>query len=386
MSEVSTPEKIGEQNKKLILDYVRKYGPVSRADIKRSLGMSFPSVSANVKDLLDMKYLLEGGEGDNSLGRKSTLLVFNATRGYVIGVDLGRSQIRIIVADLEGREIVSLKDESTIVKEGRKITERLTELVCETVKRAQIQAEKVKCICIGVPGVIDERSDEVLIAPFIQPINWKKLTTALNKYFEVPVLIENSVNYGAIGEKWRGAAKGYKDIVYINYGVGVGAAIIINGELHRGINGASGEIGFMVPERVNLRSAFSEQGVLEAIISGNQLNEIMGIEGIDTNIETVIRQSAKGEKASELLVREIVEYIGMMLINITSVFNEELIVIGGGLGDYLGGLFIPEWKKMLNNHVPFVPEVVTSKLHSHANVLGAVAAGLRHINEYIKED
>ena len=63
-----------------------------------------------------------------------------------------------------------------------------------------------------------------------------------------------------------------------------------------------------------------------------------------------------------------------------------MIVIGGGLGDYLGGLFIPEWKKMLKNHVPFVPEVVTSKLHSHANVLGAVAAGLRHINEYIKED
>lgn len=386
MSEVSTPEKIGEQNKKLILDYVRKYGPVSRADIKRSLGMSFPSVSANVKDLLDMKYLLEVGEGDNSLGRKSTLLAFNATRGYVIGVDLGRSQIRIIAADLEGREIASLKDESTFVKEGRKITDRLTELVCETVKRAQIQSEKVKCICIGVPGVIDESFDEILIAPFIQPINWKKITTALNKYFDVPVLIENSVNYGAIGEKWRGAAKGYKDIVYINYGVGVGAAIIINGELHRGINGASGEIGFMVPERVNLRNSFSEQGVLETIISGNQLNEIMGLEGIDTNIETVISQSAKGEKASELLVREIVEYIGMMLINITSVFNEELIVIGGGLGDYLGGFFIPEWKKMLRNHVPFVPEIVTSKLHSHANVLGAVAAGLRHINEYIKED
>ena len=66
----------------------------------------------------------------------------------------------------------------------------------------------------------------------------------------------------------------------------------------------------MVPERVNLRNAFSEQGALETIISGNQLNEIMGLEGIDTNIETVIRQSAKGEKASELLVREIVEYIG----------------------------------------------------------------------------
>lgn len=386
MTGVSTPEKIGEQNKKLILDYVRKHGSVSRADLKRGLGMSFPSVSANVKDLLDMHYLLEVGEGDNNLGRKSTLLAFNASRGYIVGVDLGRSQIRVIVADLEGEEIFSLKDESVVAKEGSQIIELLCGLVCEAVKKAQIPSEKVKCISVGVPGIIDEHSDELLIAPFIQPINWRRVEHAFQRYFDAPVLIENSVNYGVVGEKWKGVARGYRNIVYVNYGVGVGAAITINGELYRGAYGASGEIGFMVPERSNLRDSFSEQGVLENLISGNQINKIMGADGVCSDMETMIQRSVKGEIEAGMIMREIVEYIGMMLINLTSVLNEELIVIGGGLGNYLGEMFIPEWKKMLENHVPFVPEIKVSKLQNRANVLGAVAVGLRHINEYVKEE
>ena len=95
-----TPERIGEINRKLILDCVRKNGPISRADLHRTLNMSFPTISTNVKKLLQSGYLVEAGDGDNNLGRKSTLLQFNAERAYVVGVDVGRSQLRVILAEV----------------------------------------------------------------------------------------------------------------------------------------------------------------------------------------------------------------------------------------------------------------------------------------------
>ena len=104
MQEAFTPVTLGENNRKILLDYVRKNGPVSRADLHRNLNMSAPTVSTNVKKLLDTGFLLEAGEADNTIGRKATLVTFNEKRAYVAGVDIGRSQLRISIADCWARK------------------------------------------------------------------------------------------------------------------------------------------------------------------------------------------------------------------------------------------------------------------------------------------
>ena len=390
MTQTGTPETIGELNRKVILEYVRKHGPVSRADIRRGLGLSFPTVSTNVKKLVEGNYLLELGEGDNPIGRKSTLLGFNRWRGYVIGIDIGRSEIRVILADLYGEEVAYLKEVNVDFGNGEHgVTRQLSNMIHEVICSGGIEDGSLRCICVGIPGICDRKSGKLRLAPFVRSLDLKEICDHLTERYNVPVCMDNSVNYGAIGEKWCGVAQNYRNIVYINYGVGLGAALILNGELYHGMDNAAGEIGFMVPGREALRTQFDETGVLEGMISGKNIRDMLAWHAMDTDISNLPQGSSSERQMLETIEKSVLENIGMMLINITSVFNEEVIVIGGGLGQLMGERFIPVWEQMLEQHVPFVPKIVTSGLQSRANVMGAVAVAIRKVNdaeiELIKE-
>lgn len=382
MKEAGTPEKIGKLNRKLILEYVRKHGPISRADIRRGLGMSFPTVSANVKLLLEANYLLEVGDGDNAIGRKSTLLAFNCRRVYVLGIDMGRSEIRVMLADLYGEEIAYLKETNVDNGVGQQgVGGQLVRMVDDVVAQGGIQKSDLRCICMGIPGICDRNSGKLKLAPFVRTLDLKEICDSLTERYHVPVLVDNSVNYGAIGEKWRGVAQDYRNIVYINYGVGLGAALILNNELYQGMDNAAGEIGFMVPGREFLREEFDEQGVLEGLISGKRIVEMLSLQKMDTNIRNLEHGTSQEKDMFAFIERQIVETIGMLLINITAVFNEEIIVIGGGLGNLMGEKFLQKWQEMLQKHVPYVPRIETSRLQHRANILGAIAVAIRYVND-----
>lgn len=372
-----TPEKIGEINRRLILDCVRKNGPISRADLHRALNMSFPTISTNVKKLLQSGYLMEAGDGDNNLGRKSTLLQFNAKRAYVVGVDVGRSQLRVILADLDGNEAVYLNDPYA-AGEDDSLRTMLSRLIAKAVAHAGVPAEKVRCIAVGVPGIPDLKTGRLNAAPFIQMPNLMQIEEGLRaSYPNADVQFENNVNYGAVAEKWKGAAHDYRDIVYVSYGVGIGAAVILNGELYHGRNGASGEIGYMVPGVEGLRARNELQGVLESMISGQHIGQLLKARGMDALPGLSLQEALKDD-----VLRRIADLTGIALINLTAVIDEELIVVGGGLGGFLGQLFIPYWKEMLGRHLPYVPEIVCSALTGRAGAMGAVAVAIRKVNDH----
>ncbi len=374
--DAGTPERIGEINRKLILDYVRKSGPISRADLHRTLNMSFPTISANVKKLLQGQYLIEAGDGDNNLGRKSTLLQFNAARAYVVGVDAGRSQLRVILADLDGNEVVCLK-EPYAADDDDFLCRKLDQMIADAASRADIAPEKILCIAIGVPGIPDRNTGRLTAAPFIRMPDLKRIEESLRaEYKNAEVLFENNVNYGAVAEKWKGAARDYRDIVYISYGVGIGAAVILNGELYHGRNGASGEIGYMVPGVAAMRDGFETQGVLESMISGQRIGQLLKNRGADA-----FPGLSPQEALTDDMLRYIADTIAIVMINLTAVIDEEVIVVGGGFGGFLGQLFIPYWKEQLRRHLPYVPEIVCSALTGSAGAMGAVAVAIRRVND-----
>lgn len=375
------PENLGEYNRKNILDFVRKHGPISRAELSRQLDLSFPSVSSNSKKLLNSNYLREAGYGTNAIGRKSMLLEFNATWGYIIGADIGRSQIRVMLSDLEGKDIIYLKQDYSALAGESIAEESLISLVEATICKAGIQPEQIKHFSLGIPGIIDPRTGKLILVPFMAHIDIMKIIRRIESTYKAPVFVENSVNLGAIGEKWKGAAKGHKDILYISHGVGIGSALILNGELYRGVNNAAGEVGYMVPDLSCIRSSFDEQGVLETLISGNTIQHSMTRHGLGQDFCSLVMESQNNHPAAQELVRQISSYFGIMLINIVSVINVELIVIGGRLGDFISPSLILGWQDLLSRHVPFVPEILTSILHEKASVFGGIAIGIRNVND-----
>lgn len=379
MPEVATPEKLGEVNRMLILNHLRQHGPKSRADLSRELSISFPTVSTNVRALIAFDYIKEVGVGDNSLGRKSILLAFNEERGYVIGVDLGRFKTRIMMADLLGNVVVSYCEPTNVEDGSDVMLQNLLSMLLKVVEKSKRSKEKVQCICIGTPGVIQKNN--IILAPFLPDISPVSIKNIICSEFQgADIMIENSVNLGAIGEKWLGSGKKFNNFGFINYGVGVGAALIINGEIYTGANGAAGEVGFMVSDPSKLRDEFDEVGVMENIISRDKMQRFISHDNFQEAVAQLIQKYKDNDTYSKMILDEIYLTIGMAMINISAVLNLEAIIISGGLGTSIGRLFENKWNILLKKHVPFPPQIMFSEMNNLEGVFGGIYAGIKKIH------
>jgi len=383
MQKTRSPETIAEYNKHLILDALRFNGNMSRADLSRHLNMSFPAISSNVKGLLDMNYILEVGIGANAIGRKPSLLAFNAERGYIIGVDMGRFRVRMMLADLLGNEIARIEvvNSANFGRDGKQSIQLIHDQINNILEKTGKTKDDILCIVIGIPGII--KDGQSFIAPFTEKYLEKDMIETLQDAFEVDVLLENCVNLGALGEQWKGAGVDYNNITYIAYGVGLGAAHIFDGKLFTGANGAAGEIGFMITDPINIDNVYADVGPLEEALSRSKIEKYLNTGNFDEEVKKLIqRYTDDGDAYAKLIIDEIVLNFGMALVNMSAILNPEVIIIAGGLGTNLGKLSIGRWKEMLSSHVPFVPEVLLSELNHAETMLGAVMTGIIHIHAY----
>ena len=384
MQKAGSPEMISELNKHLILDALRYHGTMSRADLSRHLSISFPTVSTNAKGLLDAEYIKEVGFGENSVGRKSALLAFNAERGYVIGVDVGRFKIRMMIANLSGDEIARVEAQNSASRSGcgSETVELVHEQLLVLLEKANKCASDVLCIVIGIPGIL--RDGKMYLAPFTEQFTEEDLRKTIKQSFDADCIIRNCVNLGVIGEQWKGMGRGIENIAYISYGVGLGSAHIVDGKLFIGPNSAVGEMGFMVTDRTTIRDQFNEVGSLEEVLSRSKIDKFLQGGNFDDKIRKLIKNYQDGELYSKTIVDEIALNFGIALVNICALFNPEVVIISGGLGVSLGNLFLSQWKNFLKSHVPFVPEMQLSDLNHTETMLGAVMTGVSHVHSVLQ--
>jgi predicted NBD/HSP70 family sugar kinase len=375
MTKIGTPESIGESNKRLILDRLRIKGGMSRADLTRETKMSFPAVSSNIKYLLSKEYIREIGAGGNSVGKKSRLLTFNAARGHVLGIDIGRHEIRYMLADLLGATVATKTRATKPDEKGSKIIKSVIGVAKKLVKVSSVEAGRIFAVCVGIPGII--RNNQMFVAPYISEFSLKELRDSLESLSGANVIVENGVNLGAIGESRRGLGARYSDFVYVGYGVGLGAALILGRKLYKGANDAAGEMGFMTIAPGWLRERFSEIGALERRISRERIAEVLP----DGDFMTEMGRLLHGRRNSRenKLLEDISLYFGMALVDVTALINPQAIIISGGIGRILGERFGAVWERILEKHLPFPPEVVFSNMNGREPLVGALQTALEHV-------
>lgn len=366
-----------EMNKAAILELLRTQGPMSKADMKRILNISFPAVSYNVKKLMEDNLVYECGEANNAIGRKGTLLAFNSRKAYLVGVDLGRCNIRTMCSDIAGNII---QYQTSKITTGN-VFEQVIQHIYEIVEAAQISIEEVECIGVGIPGIYDAATDTHRLAPFVK--NWGdgSLMQRLKEEFPVNIYIENSVNLGVVGERWKGIAKGYDEIAYVDFGVGFGSALIKGGELVRGNNGAFGEIGFMVLEKERLLRNYSDEGELERLIPSWEIAKVIDAHFSDTpqiSIKKVFEFMKK--QNTSLRLDDIPSYFAMALVNVAVLTNPQVLVISGRLGCAIYRDYKEYIDEVMLGNVPFPPTILVTELAERANVTGAIAVSLIHSN------
>ncbi|MDE6950710.1 MAG: ROK family transcriptional regulator [Lachnospiraceae bacterium] len=366
-----------EMNRAAILELLRTQGPLSKADMKRILDISFPAVTYNVKKLMEDNLIYECGEADNAIGRKATLLAFNSRKAYLVGVDLGRQNIRTMCADIAG----NILQYHTVKIGTGGVFEQVIERIYEIVKATGITIEDVACIGIGIPGIYDTSTDSHKLAPFVEGWGEGSLMQRLKQEFSMEIYIENSVNLGAVGERWQGIAKGYDEIAYVDFGVGFGSALIKGGELVRGNNGAFGEVGFMVLQKDRLLREYSDEGALEKLIPSSKIANV-----IDRYFKKESEISIKKvfefikEQNMEMELEDIPSYFAMALVNIAVMTNPEVLVISGRLGCAIYRDYKDYIDKVMRGNVPFPPKLLVTELAERANVIGAIAVSMIHSN------
>ena len=328
-----------EINRQIILNLVREHQPLSRADIARRMNIGRGMITALVDELLAEDSIYEGATVGAPRGRKPMMLYVRTRDRLVLGIDIRFSRTYLMLADFSGTPVV-METFDTITDPIALIAELATRI------KRLIAAHKGAGTCEGigmvVPGMTDQRTGRVLFAP---QLGWRdvSLRDALSAATGLPVQIENAPIACALAQMWLGkrGTDTPTDFVYVTVSDGVGAGIVMNGEVVRGAAQTAGEFGH-VPIDVNgPRCLCGATGCLEAFTSNlATLSRYLGQELSATNtrrvlaesgltINDVIARARAGEERARAALQETARCLGLGLAMIINALNPAQIYIGG---------------------------------------------------------
>ena len=375
-------------NRSAILEIIRRDGPVSRNVIAERLQVSLPTVMRVVDDLIKEEIVRPQNATQWTGGRRRALLEFNPERQVVIGIDLGRTKMYGAIADLAGN-ILGEADISRHATSGEENFQRLTELIDTLLAHPKLQGRRIRGIGVGAPGVTHHREG---IVTWAYTLKWHDypLKAKLVERYNLPIAVDNDVNFAALGELWFGAEQNVSNMVFITIGTGIGAGIIIDGALYRGAHEASGEIGNMLPDRTFLGKPFEEFGVLETIASGTGIAErarqALKGERAPEELERLLAEDVfdaarQGQAWAKALVDETVDCLAVAIANLTVSFDPELIVLAGGV-TRSADLLVKPILCRIEGTIPALPKLVISSLERRAVVMGAITNVLHNTTDF----
>jgi predicted NBD/HSP70 family sugar kinase len=381
---LSLLRELGEQ---AVLETIFREGPITRPEIAVRTNLSKPTVSAAVSRLEQARLvhaagnLVRGpGTRPKHRGRKPIAYVVSDRAGFVVGGDIGGTNLRVAAADLFGEPICDRRQPTT--KEGsRAVGVQVLEMVSEVIEEASATRGKPLALGISAPGVVDQTSGRVTsLAYNVAPEGGFDPLAVIRDRFDLPVLVENNVNLAAVGEKWFGLARGISTLVFISVGAGVGSGIIIDDELVRGAHGAAGEIGYLPlvgdpfdprhRRHGGLEDEIGAAGVLAALKERD-----VAVEPQPTSAHDVFELARAGNIASLEVVEHVASRIGAAIATVCAVIDPELVVLGGGIGS--NPLLLSSVRGAAASLVPITARIETSQLGERAALQGAIAVALR---------
>lgn len=303
---------------------------------------------------------------------------------YVFGVDVGGTTIKMGLFNMDGKVLDKWEIPTITANGGERILPDIADKIREKMAEHHIEMSEVSGIGLGVPGPID--ADGVIYKT--ANLGWDtvfSIPDALRKYIDLPVQAGNDANVAALGEMWQGGGKGYKDMVMVTLGTGVGGGVIANGQMITGAVGAGGEIGHIhVEDNETEECGCHSIGCLEQYASATGVVRLAKKRLAEDQTPSVLRDgeiSAKSVfdavKAGDQAAIEIAEkfgyYLGRGLALVAGVVNPSVFVIGGGVskaGEILFEYIRPYYRKFTFYGCREV-EFVLAELGNDAGIYGA---------------
>jgi predicted NBD/HSP70 family sugar kinase len=385
---------VRRHNLGVVLRHLSEHGPRSRATIALETGLNKTTVSSLVTELIGLDLLVERGlEQRGTVGRPGQVVELSGEGVVALGLEVNVDYLAVRALDLTGTE----RHRSLDVLDNRrvpigKVLDRLAEHAGAALDAVTAQGLRPVGATVALPGLVDAGTGTLLLAP---NLGWTdiRVADALRERLarlSFPFVAENEANLAALAELWEGSARGLADVLYVSGEIGVGAGIIIGGELFRGSQGFGGEFGHMTVDPGGRPCACGSRGCLETIVGLEALLELAGLDpsgarttaGSGEPVATLAARARAGDEQALAALRDAGRWLGIAIASAANLLNFQAVVLGGFFGQLSTWLAAPIARE-LGVHVLAsdwaVPRVLPSTLGPEAAVRGAAALSLRRV-------
>jgi glucokinase len=387
---VGRPAHLRHTNALTILKLLREAGTCSRADLVRASGLSAPTVTNVVADLIAANLVKPLGEGESSGGRPPDMISFKAESGCLLAVQITSLSLSFLLTDLSGTKL----DTAELSLKSRKTT---PEAICHLIgveahrllRKNKVAREQLRTLVVAVPAIANV--DEGIVVSISTLENWRSvpLRSLLNKLFHCRVIVENDTNLSALGERFGGAAQFEDTFVIINIAANVSAGIVLGGRIHHGAQWSAGEIAYLrLPHVSRKLPTLHEFGELESVLTTSAIVKSWQ-EASPAESSRTARTSARSEAATILSLaqtgdpraRKIIQYraaiVSDIIVNLSLILNPGLILLGGEVGSHT--LLLSLVRRQLEHSEFAIPRIAAATLGDDAVLWGAIAAALEGI-------
>jgi predicted NBD/HSP70 family sugar kinase len=385
---------VRRHNLGVVLRHVSENGPRSRATIALETGLNKTTVSSLVTELIGFDLLVERGlEQRGTVGRPGQVVELSGSGVVALGLEINVDYLAVRALDLTGAE----RHRSLDVRDNRQVDvdvvlDRLAALASAALDVVQDEGLRPVGATVALPGLVDAAGGVLLVAP---NLGWNDVPVVegLHERLSGPsfrLAADNEANLAALAELWEGTARGLSDVLYVSGEIGVGAGIILGGELFRGSQGFGGEFGHMTIDPNGRACACGSRGCLETIVGLEALLEAAGLDpagaatttGSGQPVAELAGRARMGDAEALAALRDAGRWLGLGIASAANLLNFQAVVLGGFFAQLATWLAAPIAHE-LETHVLAsqwaIPRLLPSTLGPEAAVRGAAAQSLRRV-------
>jgi N-acetylglucosamine repressor len=398
MLTISRKTDVKQLNKLSILQLIRKVEETTQPEIAKELGLSRPTVSALVDELIREGYIKVSGKGTSTDqgGKRPKLIAFNSRGGGIVSLHLGVQLIEAALLDLSANVLWKMDVLVTPKEPKASILDKVHEIIETLIQKSILFKIPVLGIGVGCPGLVETNTGKIITATNFEALNNFSLGKSLSTKFHTPVWVDNECRNVVLAEKMFGQGKEIHTFVSLVTDVGIGAGIIIDHQIIRGIDDSFGEIGHTTIQMDGPSCQCGNEGCWEVFASSNAL-----LEKISKNLSRTLKLKEMVESPDELSISLIIEaiqqgdtvveqmaiydlgkYLGIGISNLVNILNPELVIIHGEMSK-IGGRLIEQIERHIQLRALPVPkarvQVKFSELGEMENIIGSGALVLKEL-------
>ncbi|TVY08165.1 ROK family transcriptional regulator [Paenibacillus cremeus] len=362
-------QQVKQQNLCSILTYIWEAEAISRVELIEKTGLTSGTITNLTSELIEWGLIRESETSSGTVGRKRIMLRFQPELYRIMGLDIGRSSIALVMTDLTGGIVYSRKLDTGETLEPASVLAAIEPLMQEALQLAASEHKRVLGIGVGIPGPMNLETGTLRKPPNFPGWDGYPIRKVLEERLGLPVQIEDDARTSALAERWFGHAKKEGSLVFVTMGMGIGSGIIAEGKLVRGVNGLYGQVGHTMLDPHGIVCDCGNRGCWETI---GAIPGILRRYGGEGSMAELMEQVKRGDPSASQCYEETLYYLESALTNVFNMYDPAMIVLGGKLFSYLE----PELARIRSRVIERVYDFVKHRVRIEAATFGEVQSAV----------